>query len=44
MTEEIRTTVVGSYPIPEWLRVLPTSLNLRDAVMAVMKRRKLIAR
>jgi len=41
MNENIRTTVVGSYPIPEWLRVLPSSQNLRDAVMTVMKTQEL---
>ena len=37
MKPNILTTVIGSYPAPEWLRVMPTSPNLRDAVMVVMK-------
>jgi len=37
----IQTTVVGSYPVPEWLRAFPTSGNLRDAVMVVMKAQEL---
>lgn len=41
MTNPIRTTVVGSYPVPEWLRAFPNSVNLRDAVMVVMKSQEL---
>lgn len=41
MSHSIRTTVVGSYPVPEWLRVWPTSGNLRDAVLVVMKTQEL---
>src|SRR5207253_659121 len=41
MTAAIRTTVIGSYPVPEWLRALPNSVNLRDAVMVVMKAQEL---
>jgi 5-methyltetrahydropteroyltriglutamate--homocysteine methyltransferase len=37
----IKTTVVGSYPIPSWLAVMPTSSNLRDAVMVVLKTQEL---
>lgn len=33
----LRTTVVGSYPVPEWLRVYPTRPHLRDATMVVLK-------
>lgn len=33
----IRTTVVGSYPIPSWLAAMPTTPNLRDAVLVVLK-------
>ena len=33
----IRTTVVGSYPIPSWLSALPSTPNLRDAILVVMK-------
>lgn len=41
MSSDIRTTVVGSYPVPEWLRVMPTSPNLRDALLTVMKTQEL---
>src|SRR5438132_10674376 len=41
MTASIRTTVIGSYPVPDWLRALPNSVNLRDAVMVVMKSQEL---
>lgn len=41
MDQAIRTTVIGSYPVPEWLRVLPNSMNWRDAVMVVMKAQEL---
>jgi 5-methyltetrahydropteroyltriglutamate--homocysteine methyltransferase len=37
----IRTTVVGSYPVPSWLAAMPSSVNLRDAVMVVMKSQEL---
>lgn len=37
----IRTTVVGSYPIPAWLAAMPNESNLRDAVMVVMKSQEL---
>lgn len=37
----IRTTVVGSYPVPEWLRVVPNTPNLRDAIMAVISTQEL---
>ena len=37
----IRTTVVGSYPLPEWLRGQPSRDNLRDAIMVVMKSQEL---
>src|SRR5581483_2146330 len=33
----IKTTVVGSYPIPSWLAAYPTSPNLRDAILVVLK-------
>jgi 5-methyltetrahydropteroyltriglutamate--homocysteine methyltransferase len=33
----IRTTVVGSYPMPGWLAAQPSAVNLRDAVMVVLK-------
>lgn len=41
MKTPIQTTVVGSYPVPEWLRVFPNSLNLRDAMMVVLKTQEL---
>lgn len=41
MSHTIKTTVVGSYPVPEWLRVMPTSSNLRDAELVVMKTQEL---
>lgn len=31
----IITTVVGSYPVPSWLRAYPTEPHLRDAILAV---------
>lgn len=37
----IRTTVVGSYPVPAWLTANPTRPNLRDAVMVVLKTQEL---
>jgi 5-methyltetrahydropteroyltriglutamate--homocysteine methyltransferase len=37
----IRTTVVGSYPVPAWLAAMPSSSALRDAVMVVMKTQEL---
>lgn len=41
MTPYIKTTVVGSYPIPVWLSALPSTPNLRDAVMVAMKTQEL---
>jgi 5-methyltetrahydropteroyltriglutamate--homocysteine methyltransferase len=37
----IKTTVVGSYPVPTWLRVLSTRESLRDAMLAVIKTQEL---
>jgi 5-methyltetrahydropteroyltriglutamate--homocysteine methyltransferase len=37
----IRTTVVGSYPIPAWLAALPSTIHLRDAVLVVLKTQEL---
>lgn len=34
---EIRTTVVGSYPLPAWLTALPSTTALRDALLVVLK-------
>lgn len=33
----IKTTLVGSYPVPEWLRMYPTRQNLTDAIKVVLK-------
>jgi 5-methyltetrahydropteroyltriglutamate--homocysteine methyltransferase len=40
-TPAIRTTVVGSYPVPGWLAAQPSAVNLRDAVMVVMRTQEL---
>ena len=37
----LRTTVVGSYPIPSWLAAYPSTPNLRDAVMVILKTQEL---
>ncbi len=37
----IQTTVVGSYPVPEWLKMYPSRPNLRDAILAVLKTQEL---
>jgi len=37
----IQTTVVGSYPVPMWLRVISNRESLRDAMMAVIKTQEL---
>jgi 5-methyltetrahydropteroyltriglutamate--homocysteine methyltransferase len=37
----ILTTVVGSYPIPQWLGAYPSSPNLRDAILVVLKTQEL---
>jgi 5-methyltetrahydropteroyltriglutamate--homocysteine methyltransferase len=36
-TPAIRTTVVGSYPVPEWLVALPSQQSLTDATRVVFK-------
>src|SRR5205809_2052294 len=36
-SHRIRTTVVGSYPMPAWLAAQPNALNLRDAILVVLK-------
>lgn len=42
MTEpNIKTTVVGSYPIPTWLATMPSTPNLRDAILVVLKTQEL---
>jgi 5-methyltetrahydropteroyltriglutamate--homocysteine methyltransferase len=35
------TTVVGSYPVPAWLRVSPTRSYLRDATLVVVRTQEL---
>ena len=37
----IKTTVVGSYPVPTWLRVFSTAESLRDAMLSVLKTQEL---
>jgi 5-methyltetrahydropteroyltriglutamate--homocysteine methyltransferase len=37
----ILTTVVGSYPLPSWLAALPSRVNLRDAILVVLKTQEL---
>src|SRR5262249_38601040 len=37
----IRTTVVGSYPVPTWLAAFPSAPNLRDAILIVLKTQEL---
>jgi 5-methyltetrahydropteroyltriglutamate--homocysteine methyltransferase len=39
---EIKTTVVGSYPIPAWLAAMPSTPNLRDAMLVVLKTQELV--
>src|SRR5437879_12360909 len=41
MPSRIKTTVVGSYPVPSWLVGSSSRLVLRDAVMAVLKSQEL---
>jgi 5-methyltetrahydropteroyltriglutamate--homocysteine methyltransferase len=41
MPARIKTTVVGSYPVPSWLIGNTSRLVLRDAVMAVLKTQEL---
>lgn len=40
-TATIRTTVVGSYPVPAWLAALPSSGNLRDAILVAVRTQEL---
>jgi 5-methyltetrahydropteroyltriglutamate--homocysteine methyltransferase len=37
----IQTTVVGSYPVPDWLRTYPTARHLRDAMLVVIRTQEL---
>jgi 5-methyltetrahydropteroyltriglutamate--homocysteine methyltransferase len=41
MTPSIRTTVVGSYPLPAWLSAMPSRVTLRDAMLVVLKTQEL---
>lgn len=38
---DIRTTLVGSYPVPDWVRTLPGKGTLRDAMKVVVKTQEL---
>ena len=38
---EIRTKVVGSYPVPAWLAANPSAPALRDAILVVLKTQEL---
>src|SRR5919197_6785575 len=40
-TPSIQTTVVGSYPVPAWLAAQPNAVNLRDALLVVLKTQEL---
>lgn len=37
----MKTTVVGSYPVPTWLRVFSSRESLRDAILTVIKTQEL---
>lgn len=37
----IKTTVVGSYPVPAWLSAMPSGPALRDAMMVIVKTQEL---
>ena len=37
MSQGILTTVVGSYPVPDWLRSSPPRQALTDAIQVVLK-------
>ena len=39
--QTIKTTVVGSYPVPEWLRALPNRPNMVDAIRTVIATQEL---
>ncbi len=41
MNASIKTTVVGSYPLPTWLAATPSTPNLRDAILVVLKTQEL---
>ncbi|MBT4623176.1 MAG: methionine synthase, partial [Verrucomicrobia bacterium] len=38
---EIKTKVVGSYPVPSWLAANPSAPALRDAILVVLKTQEL---
>ncbi len=38
---QIKTQVVGSYPVPSWLQAYPTTPNLRDAMLTIIKTQEL---
>ena len=40
-TPAIKTTVVGSYPLPSWLAAMPSTPNLRDALLVILKTQEL---
>ncbi|MEM7533108.1 MAG: methionine synthase [Chloroflexota bacterium] len=40
-TPSIKTTVVGSYPVPNWLHALPSTQALKDAIMVILKTQEL---
>lgn len=40
-TPSIKTTVVGSYPLPSWLAAYPSTPNLIDAIKVVLKTQEL---
>lgn len=40
-TPSIKTSVVGSYPIPSWLAAYPSTPNLIDAIKVVLKTQEL---
>jgi len=41
MSNTIKTTVVGSYPVPTWLRLVSDRESLQDAIMAILKTQEL---
>jgi len=40
-TPSIKTTVVGSYPLPTWLAAHPSTPTLRDAILVILKTQEL---
>jgi len=41
MSNSIKTTVVGSYPVPTWLQISSNRESLQDAMMAILKTQEL---